>query len=328
MKPISISIIISSYNSEKTILETLESVAQQTYSNWECIIVDDGSTDNTTLIINDFILNKSQFTLIANNKNTGKQPLVLNQGIKLSKYDYILILDSDDLLKSTCLENRIEKMDIDSDMNIFPNTILFKNIVGDMGKNKLIYNHKSPNYLRDFIIHKLPTAWQVTNVLWKKESLNKIGDFNENMIRIVDVELSCRALIYDLKISVFPNEAADFFYRITSNLIDEKGKRMRFYKASTVFIKEISKFTNVHRKDKNNLVKEYLIKFYFSVLSTTLTSKEFNRSHLKDFVSFGINENLIKKNVITKNILLLKNISELPLIRNLIFHFTRFYINS
>lgn len=324
----SISIIISSYNSENTILETLESVAQQTYSNWECIIVDDGSIDNTVQVVNDFILNKSQFTLIANNKNTGKQPVVLNQGIRCSKYEYILILDSDDLLKSTCLENRVEKMNINSDLNIFPNTILFRNTIGDMGGNKLIYNHKSPNYLRDFIIHKLPTAWQVTNVLWKKESLNKIGGLNENMIRIVDVELSCRALIYDLKVSVFPNETADFFYRITSNSVDEKGKRMRFYKASTVFIKEISKLTNDHRKDKNDLVKGYLRKFYFSVLSTTLISKEFDNSHVKEFVSFGINENLVKKNVITKNILIIKKVSELPLIRNFIFHFTKFYLNS
>jgi len=327
MKPISISIIISSYNSEKTILETLESVAQQTYSNWECIIVDDGSTDSTIQVVNDFISNKSQFTLIANNENTGKQPVVLNQGILSSKYDYILILDSDDLLKNTCLENRVEKMDVDSDMNIFPNTILFKNTIGDMGENKLVYNHKSPNYLKDFIIHKLPTAWQVTNVLWKKESLNRIGNFNENMIRIVDVELSCRALIYDLKISVFPNEVADFFYRITSNSVDVKGKRMRFYKASTVFIKEISKFTNDNSKDKNVLVKEYLKKFYFSVLSTTLISKEFDNTHVKDFVSFGINEDLIKKKVITQNILSIKKVSELPLIRNLIFHFTKLYIN-
>lgn len=326
IKPISI--IISSYNSEKTILETLESVANQTYSNWECIIVDDGSTDNTIQVINDFILNKNQFTLIANNENTGKQPVVLNQGIVRSKYDYILILDSDDLLKDTCLENRIEKMNIDSDMNIFPNTILFKNTIGDMGKNKIVYNHESSNYLKDFIIHKLPTAWQVTNVLWKKESLNKIGNFNENMIRIVDVELSCRALIYDLKISVFSNEVADFFYRITSNSVDEKGKRMRFYKASTVFIKEISNFTNDHRKDKNNLVKEYLIKFYISVLSTTLISKEFDSSHVEDFISFGIKEDLVKESVFTKNILLIKKVSELPLIRNLIFHFTKFYIYS
>lgn len=328
IKPISISIIISSYNSEKTILETLESVAQQTYSNCECIIVDDGSTDNTIQVVNDFISNKSQFTLIANNENSGKQPLVLNQGIRHSKYDYILILDSDDLLKHTCLEFRITKMDNDLEMNIFPNFCTFSKKIDDRGCVKNAYNHKEANYLYDFIVHKLPTAWQITSIIWKKEALKKIEYFNENMMRMVDVEISCRALIYGLTYKVFNNEEIDYYYRVTSDTIDVKWKRLKFYRASTIFIKEVFNFTKKYKIEKISFVENSLKKFYFSVLTTILISKDFDKNHVKDYINFGINERLINNDIFVKNIFRLKIIAELPFIRNLFFYFTKLYINS
>jgi glycosyltransferase involved in cell wall biosynthesis len=328
MSSISISIIISSYNSEKCILNTLESVYNQTYSDWECIIVDDGSTDSTVQIINEYIKNKNKYTLIANKQNTGRQPVVLNQGIKLAKFDYVLILDSDDLLKDTCLGFRIEKMNKDLEMNIFPNFCIFNEKIDDRGSMKNIYNHKNPNYLHDFIIHKLPTAWQITSIIWKKDALKKIGFFNENMMRIVDVEISCRALIYDLTFHVFYDEEIDYYYRVTSSTNSVKIKRMKFYKASTIFIKEVFNFTKNKRIEKIDFVEECLKKFYLSVLTTVLISKDFDKNHLKDYIDFGINEGLIFDGLLTKNVFQLKKITELPLIRNFIFHFTKFYLNK
>ena len=58
-----VSIIIPVFNRESLILETLDSIKHQTYKNWECILIDDGSTDNTIKIINDYVLDDARFKL-------------------------------------------------------------------------------------------------------------------------------------------------------------------------------------------------------------------------------------------------------------------------
>ena len=93
-----VSIIIPAYNQSSLISETLNSVLNQTYINWECIIVDDGSTDNTTEIVKKYTVGDSRFKL----KNRPQKKLkganaCRNYGFKLSKGEYVLFLDSDDI---------------------------------------------------------------------------------------------------------------------------------------------------------------------------------------------------------------------------------------
>lgn len=91
-----LSIIIPCYNSEKTIISTLESVENQTLTDWECIIVNDGSTDKSGELIEKFIVNKPKFTLIS--VENGGVAKARNIALEHSKGKYILPLDSDDLL--------------------------------------------------------------------------------------------------------------------------------------------------------------------------------------------------------------------------------------
>jgi len=91
-----VSIITPSYNSVRFISETIESVLDQTYKNWEMIIIDDGSSDNSTKIIESYLLKDSRIKLIKLSKNMGPAT-TRNYGIKESKGRYIAFLDSDDL---------------------------------------------------------------------------------------------------------------------------------------------------------------------------------------------------------------------------------------
>lgn len=98
-----ISIIIPTYNDSKTITETLDSVKKQTISNWEIVVVDDGSTDNTKEVIEKYI-NKNQLNekiKYIYEENKDQLNAVLN-GSNYITGDYILILHSDDLLGSNC----------------------------------------------------------------------------------------------------------------------------------------------------------------------------------------------------------------------------------
>ena len=106
MKNDLVSIITANYNCEKFIEETIESVLAQTYKNWEMIIVDDVSTDNSVNIIKKYLKQDNRIKLIQLNKNSGAA-VARNKAIEVAKGRYIAFLDSDDLWKPTKLEKQL-----------------------------------------------------------------------------------------------------------------------------------------------------------------------------------------------------------------------------
>lgn len=101
-----VSIIIPTYNSEKFITETIQSVQNQTYSNWEMLIVDDCSSDKTVDIIQHFMEEDHRIHLIRLNKNSGASK-ARNEAIKLVKGDYMTFLDADDIWFPDFIANSI-----------------------------------------------------------------------------------------------------------------------------------------------------------------------------------------------------------------------------
>ncbi len=102
-----VSIIIPVYNRAHLLPETLESVQVQTYPNWECLVVDDFSTDDTRKVINEFSLNDQRFTYLQNQHAKGA-PGSRNTGLEYAKGDYISFFDSDDTLLPKYIENKIK----------------------------------------------------------------------------------------------------------------------------------------------------------------------------------------------------------------------------
>ena len=101
-----VSIIMPAYNAEKYIQESIESVLAQTYQNWELLIVNDASTDNTKAIINNY-LSDPRIKIINHQKNKGLAQ-TRNTGIEQSTGEYITFLDTDDLWTPAKLERQIE----------------------------------------------------------------------------------------------------------------------------------------------------------------------------------------------------------------------------
>lgn len=106
-----VSIIAPSYNSEQFISLTIDSVLSQSYKDWEMIIVDDCSTDNTTIIVENYIKKYPEFSieLIKNNSNLGPA-LTRNRAIEKAKGRFIAFLDTDDLWKPNKLEVQLRFM--------------------------------------------------------------------------------------------------------------------------------------------------------------------------------------------------------------------------
>ncbi|WP_316809641.1 glycosyltransferase family A protein [Pedobacter agri] len=120
-----VSIIIPSFNYGHLINETLQSVIKQTYRNWECIIVDDGSTDNTAEVVNQFIKENPQYQFKYHHVKNGGTSAAKNTGIELASGEYVQFLDADDLLSEDKLAVQMhiaEKMEADL---VFSKSIFF-----------------------------------------------------------------------------------------------------------------------------------------------------------------------------------------------------------
>ncbi len=102
-----VSIITPLYNCEKYITDTFNSVINQTYKNWEWIIVDDCSSDNSLNLIKKLAKNYENIKIISLKKNSG--PCVArNKGLDIATGDYVCFLDSDDMLDATMFEKQIK----------------------------------------------------------------------------------------------------------------------------------------------------------------------------------------------------------------------------
>lgn len=193
-----VSIIIPTYNRAHLIGETLDSIVAQTYENWECIIVDDGSTDNTEEVVNKYIKKDKRFQYHlrpAYHKPGGNG--ARNYGFKLSKGEFIQWFDSDDLMKEGHLLRKIEiinKKNIDfvacslqyfecDDNQVF--NVLYE-------KKTKLFNKPFGEFLKGNLTLRLCSP------LWNKKFLNGKLLFDENLLRSQEWDLFSRLLL-DLK---------------------------------------------------------------------------------------------------------------------------------
>ena len=106
MSNIIVSVIMPSYNAERFINESIESILRQTYGEWELIIVDDKSTDNTARVIESYIQKDKRIKCILLEENSGPA-VARNRAIKEARGHYIAFLDADDLW----MPQKLEKTD-------------------------------------------------------------------------------------------------------------------------------------------------------------------------------------------------------------------------
>ncbi|MFV5684928.1 glycosyltransferase family 2 protein [Flavobacterium sp. GB2R13] len=125
-----VSIITPSFNSEKFIAETIQSVQNQTYQNWEIIIVDDCSLDKTLSIVTKMALLDNRIQLFQSEKNSGTG-IARNTALTKCKGRYISFLDADDLWKPQKLEKQIDFLKT----NNLPFTFSFYDCIDEEGKS-------------------------------------------------------------------------------------------------------------------------------------------------------------------------------------------------
>lgn len=192
-KPL-ISIIIPTYNRANLISKTLDSVKQQTFKNWECIVVDDGSKDNTEELLESYITNDNRIRFIKRPNHLPKGANACrNYGFKISKGDYINWFDSDDIMHANKLEVQLQslKSNPKSPYNICQSKWFDKENNKDLGLRSRTIDSK--NRLEDYCLYNI--VWLTTAPLWRKDFIHAHSlKFNEDLKQSQEYEFHIKAL--------------------------------------------------------------------------------------------------------------------------------------
>ena len=257
MKPL-VSIVIPAYNAEKYIEKTLESVFNQIFTDYEIIVVDDGSTDNTPNILTKY---GDKITYIRQ-RNSGGPSSPRNRGIEIAKAEYIALFDSDDLMFEDKLRRQVNILDKNPEVSlVFSDFVILnedgqqnksmfekgpvKEIINSIPQKKIgcnVYRFEEPIY--DEILQN--NFIGTSTVVFRKKDILEIGIFNESLIGIEDRDMWLRFSKAG-KIFAYTTDVLSY-YRYMDNSLSRQTKNL---------VSQIDFYQRLLQNDLNS--KNYII---------------------------------------------------------------------
>lgn len=193
MKPL-VSIIIPTYNRASGTIASIQSVLEQTYTNWECIIVDDGSTDDTEKLVRDYAKNDSRIYFLNRSQEKPKGANACrNIGIENAQGKYYIFLDADDYLLPDCLDIRVNYM-LDHNEELSYAVFLEERenkTERSVPKHFLKSTTSHKQALLAFFNYEMP--WRTTGPIWHKRVFKNI-QWDESLLRLQDIDLHINVL--------------------------------------------------------------------------------------------------------------------------------------
>lgn len=254
-----VSLIIPLYDREDFILTTLKSIKEQSDSNWECIIVDDGSTDNSFNIVSDYIKNDSRFKLYkrpSEYKSGGNG--ARNFGFIQANGEYINFIDSDDILHYDFVKYKLEAI-----KNSKADVIISKTIITTLEINDII-NYEKRTFLTDDLLDDfitLKVSWYIVDPIWKKKFLENKKLFNENLLKGQDRDFHIRMLIAKPDIEILDKYL--YYYRNNNNSISANlSERTALSMLETGFERNVVLLDNNIKDTTRLFLYKQMIKLY------------------------------------------------------------------
>jgi len=211
-----ISIIIPVYNRESLIGETLASILKQSYSNWECILVDDGSTDNTSEVCDGFSLKDSRISFYE------RPPKMLkganscrNYGFEKSKGVYIQWFDSDDVMHRDKLKTKMKTaLKFDADIIASKHSTTGLESIKEFKTEGFL----SETFYIDYILGKKPV---ITNDVMLRKSIIKDIRFDVNLHKAQEYDFFSR--VFQQKLMYCFIDVSLTLYRLNADSISKKA---------------------------------------------------------------------------------------------------------
>lgn len=190
--------------------DTLASLQGQTFDDWECILVDDGSTARERSALAELIHRDQRFVLMDNPGPRRGASAARNAGFRASRGRYVIFVDSDDALAPCCLENRVQVMDEDPSLDYAAFvTWVFHAKPGDSQK---VWNAdpRAP-HLQRFI--EGDSVWHTSGPIWRRHAFEKLGGWDDRAASWQDWEFHVRATAANLRYRFIVE--ADSYWRAT-----------------------------------------------------------------------------------------------------------------
>lgn len=270
-----ISVIVITYNSADFVMETLESIKEQSYGNIELIVSDDCSKDNTVEICKTWIDNNrnhfSRTKIVTVTENSGI-PANCNRGVKVATGEWIKVIAGDDLLMKHCIKDFFEFSTNNENIQACVSD-LYEFIDGDQKNLKLI---KPDIYSTSTDVHKqfrklLRSFFGNTPTFFIKKKIFEDLSFDENIKYMEDYPLAINLNKKDIFIHYLPKPTV--LYRIRNNSASNDENTKIF----SDFYKKIEGFNKMYRYPEMNKI-EYLTERF------EIFKKDF-------FNAFGLNKN-------------------------------------
>jgi glycosyltransferase involved in cell wall biosynthesis len=283
-----VSVIIPTFNRAGTIKRAIKSVINQTYKNWELIIVDDGSTDDTKDLIKDYLKNKRIKYYFKKKEGTSS---ARNYGIKKAKGSFISLLDSDDEYKPKRLEIQLKAIKIKKTLFSLSNRIISIN-------NKRILKNYANHFISKKEVIKGDIGLSASLMLFKKVALKNIK-FDEKLPAGNDLDFILRVMnkyniLYINNPLTFIHKTLDY-ERVST---DPKNKILSYKIILNKIKKDIYKLNNKEKKlflnniyyrlgIFNLLNKNYQnAKYYFKI--NLENNSRFSKKYLKNLIPYLI----------------------------------------
>lgn len=275
-----VSVIINNYNTEKYIKRAITSVLQQTYKNYEIIVVDDCSKDKSLSIIKKY---KKFIKIIEKKNNTGLADS-RNVAIKVAKGDLVCFLDADDYWMKRKLEKQISYVKKYKNVGIFCNNIYSINnntiLTKRFNNVKVFQNKKKSGIVKNYIRNTGRYAFHVPSItMFRKKLFLKYGFFNNTLRSGEDSELILRLIINGEKI--YYNDEALGYYETGNqdSLTKDYEKWIKYHflywinlDFSSLMLKDQKKFIKMRsntllnslflmiKNNQNSLVRKLILK--------------------------------------------------------------------
>ena len=204
-----VTVLMSVYNAQDDLRASLDSILSQTYKNFEFIILDDGSTDNSVKIIEEYAAKDNRIILLINKTNLGLAAS-LNKGILHAKGEYIARQDADDLSAPNRLAMQVDYVAANPDVDVLGTNCFYVDI-----NNQIIYEDLS------FSIHSDLTKRLLTkkaifahgSAFIKTDKLKECGMYDERFYFVQDGELWLRMLSKKAKFHILSESL--YYYKVT-----------------------------------------------------------------------------------------------------------------
>lgn len=208
------------YNGNKYLQESIESILNQSFTDFEFLIIDDCSEDDSYKILKDLALKDSRIKLYRNEVNLGLTKN-LNKLIHKSSGEYIARMDADDISEVARFERQIDFFDTHKDVDIVGT------YSSDIDENGKVFRKRTAPLLHKDIINVLPKLCPMTHpsVMFKKQSFAEIGFYNDKFRTSQDLEMYYRAAGAGLKFANIPEYL--FRYRMDSEFLKRKTLKFR-----------------------------------------------------------------------------------------------------